>query len=76
MIRRFLEGFEQRVGGADGQAIRFIDQADFSLADEGTVYDLVFDVTNLFNLDLRRCELTVRLDEKKVRMRAGLDLLT
>ena len=75
MGRRLLQRFEERVGCADGHAVGVIDQADFPLADEWTVHDLMFDVADLLNLNLPGGLFRVRLDDEKVRVRAGFDLL-
>ena len=72
---RFFQRFEQRVGRADRHAVGVVDQTDFSLTDERAVHDLVLDLADLLNLDLLGGLFLVRLDDEKVRMRAGLDLL-
>ena len=75
MIRWLFERFEQRIGCADGHAIGVVDHADLAFADERPIHDLLFDLSNLFDLDLGSRQFTVRFNDKVVRMRAGLDLL-
>ena len=75
MRRRLLQRFQQCVGRADRHAVGVVDQADFSLADERTVHDLVLDLADLLNFYLLSGLFLVRLDDEKVRVRAGLDLL-
>jgi hypothetical protein len=75
MGRWLFQRFEERVGRADGHAVGVIDQADFPLADERTVHDLMFDVADLLNLNLPGGLFRIRLDDEKVRVCAGLDLL-
>ena len=70
-----FQRFEQRVGCADRHAVGVVDQTDFPLTDERAVHDLVLDLADLLNLDLRGGLFWVRLDDEKVRMRAGVDLL-
>ena len=47
----------------------------FRLPDERAIHDLVLDFSDLLNLDLLGGLFWVRLDDEKVRMRAGVDLL-
>lgn len=75
MGRWLFQRFEERVGCADRHAVGVIDQADFSLTDERTVHDLMFDIADLLNLNLPGGLFRVRLDDEKVRMCVGLDLL-
>ncbi len=74
MVGRLLQCFEQRVCRADGHAIGIIDQADFSFSDQRAIHDLLLDLPDLLDLDLRRGQFAVRLDDEKIRMSAGLDL--
>ena len=75
MIGWFFQRFEECVGGADGHAVGVVDQADFAVSDEGTIHDLLFDLPNLFDLDLRRREFTIRLNDEVIGMRARADLM-
>ena len=70
-----LQRFQQCVGRANRHAVGVVDQTDFSLTDERTVHDLVLDLADLLNFDLLGGLFLVRLDDEKVRMCAGLDLL-
>ena len=70
-----LQRFQQCVGRADRHAVGVVDQTDFSLADERTIHDLVFDLADLLNFYLLSGLFLVRLDNEKVRVCAGLDLL-
>jgi hypothetical protein len=63
------------VACADRHAVGVVDQTNFSLTDERAVHDLVFDLADLLDLDLLGGLLRIRFDDKKVRMRAGFDLL-
>ena len=74
MSRRFLQRLEQRVGGADGHAVGFIDQADFPFAHEGAIDELLFDLPDLFDLDGGVGEFTVGIDRDEVRVRSRGDL--
>ena len=76
MRGRLLQRFQQCVGRADRHAVSVVDQTDFSFADERTIHDLVLDLADLLNFYLLSGLFLVRLDDEKVRMRAGLDLLT
>ena len=75
MGRWFFQGFEECVGCANRHAVGVVDQTDFSLPDERAIHNLVLDVADLLNLDLLGGLFWVRLDDEKVRMRAGVDLL-
>jgi hypothetical protein len=75
MRRRLLQRFQQRVGRADRHAVGVVDQTDLSLTDERTVHDLVLDLADLLNFYLLSGLFLVRLDNEKVRVCAGLDLL-
>ena len=70
-----LQRFQQRVGRADRHAVGVVDQTDFPLTDERAVHDLVLDLADLLDLDLLGGLFRVRLDDEKVRMRTGLNLL-
>ena len=71
-----FQRFQQCVGRADRHAVSVVDQTDFSFADERTIHDLVLDLADLLDFYLLSGLFLVRLDDEKVRMRAGLDLLT
>jgi hypothetical protein len=75
MGRWFFQGFEECVGCANRHAVGVVDQTDFSLTDERAIHNLVLDFSDLLNLDLLGGLFWVRLDDEKVRMRAGFDLL-
>ena len=70
-----FQGFEECVGRANCHAVGVVDQTDFSLPDERAIHNLVLDFSDLLNLDLLGGLFWVRLDDEKVRMRAGVDLL-
>ncbi len=72
---RLFQCFQQGVGRADRHAVCIVDQADFPLADERPIHDLMFDLADLFDLDLLGGLFRIRFDDEKVRMGAGLDLL-
>ena len=46
-----------------------------SVRHEGTIDDLLFDLTHLFDLDLRRCQFMIRLNDEVIGVCPGLDLL-
>lgn len=71
MPRRLLQGLEERVGGADRQAVRIVDEADFPLTDERSIDELLFDLPHLLDLDLRRRCVAIRLDDEVIRVRPG-----
>src|SRR6185295_19547012 len=48
---------------------------NFSFTDERTIHDLMFNLADLLNLDLLGGLFRVRFDDKKIRMRADVDLL-
>jgi hypothetical protein len=75
MRRWLLQRFQQCVGRADRHAVSVVDQTDFSFADEWTIHDLVLDLADLLNFYLLSGLFLVRLDDEKVRVREGLDLL-
>jgi hypothetical protein len=54
MTGRFFQGLEERVGRTDGQSIGLVDEADLPFADEWSIDELLFDLSDLLNLDLRR----------------------
>lgn len=74
MGRRFFQRFQERIGCADRHTVGIVDQTDFSLADERTIHDLVFDIADLLNLDLSGGLFRIRLDDEEVRVRTGFDL--
>jgi hypothetical protein len=75
VVGRLFEGFEERVGRADRHAIRIVDQANLPHTDEGAVHDLLLDVANLLDLDLRGGLFRIWFDNEKVRMCMRVDLL-
>lgn len=75
MIRWFFERFEKSIGGAEGQPVGVINDADFTVANERPIHDLLFDLTNLFDFDLWCRQLAVRLDHEVIGMCPGVDLL-
>ena len=74
MVGRFFQRFQECVCRADGHTIGVVDQADFSFPDERSVHDLLFDLADLLDLDLRRREFAIRFDNEKVRVGAGFNL--
>ena len=75
MTRRFLQGLEQGVRGPDRQTIRIIDHADLSLPHQRPINELLFDVPDLFDLDLRRRQFAIRFDDDIIGMGACRDLM-
>ena len=74
MTRRLLQCLEQSIGCADGHAIRIINQADLLLADERPIDKLLFEFSDLLNLDLGCCRLRIGFDDKIIGMRLSRDL--
>ena len=74
MIRWFFERFEKSIGGAEGQPVGVINDADFTVADERPIQDLLFDLTNLLDLDLWCRQFTVRFDHEEIGMYPGVDV--
>ena len=75
MIGRFFQRLEERVGGADGHPVGVVDYADFAVSDQGPIDDLLFDLPNLFDLDLGCREFTIRFNHKVIGMRARVDVI-
>jgi len=75
VIGRFFQCLEERVGSADGHPVGVVDYADFAVSDQGPIHDLLFDLPNLFDLDLRRREFTIRLNHEVIGMRADVDVM-
>ena len=71
---RLFQGFQQRIGCADGHPVGIVDQEDFLPADQRLVGDLMFQIADLLDFNLRIGQFRVRFDRKKVRVRAGFDL--
>ena len=53
MIRRLLQGLEQRIGCPRRHSIGFVNEAHLSSADEGVVDELLLQFPDLLNFDLR-----------------------
>ena len=75
MIGRFFQRLEERVGGADGHPVGVVDHADFAVSNQGPIDDLLFDLPNLFDLDLGCREFTIRFNHKVIGMRARVDVI-
>src|SRR5262245_44316235 len=76
MTGRFFERLEKCIGSADGQSVGVVNHADLSISDEGPIHDLLFDLTNLLNFDLRRRQFRIRLEDEVIGMCTGIDLVT
>ena len=74
MTRRLFQGLEERVGRADRQSVRVVNQANLPLPDERSINELLFDLPHLLDFDLRRCCFRVGLDDEVIRMRPRGDL--
>lgn len=68
VTRRLLQCFEQGIGCADGHSIRIVDQADLLLADERPIDKLLFEFSDLVNLDLGYRRLRIGFDDKIIGM--------
>ena len=75
MIGRFFQRFEERVGGADGHPVGVVDYADFAVSNQRPIHDLLFDLANLFDLDLGRREFRIRFNHEVIGMRARVDVM-
>lgn len=74
MARRFFQGLEQRIGGTDGQSIGLVNETDLPFADERPIDELLFDLSDLLDLDLRRRRFRIGLDHETVRVCPSRDL--
>ena len=69
MTRRLFQGLEECIGCPDRQSVRVVNQANLPFPDEWSIDELLFDLPDLLDFDLRRCCFRIGLDDEVIRVR-------